>query len=593
MKKMRSYLALLACLLIGSPLLVVAQSNDYNNRYKNAKALLNEGNDKLAMESFKQLSVEDPTNSKVPYANFYYAVAAFNSGYIPLAKDLFLQIEKKYGDFPGINEVYLWEAKIGFETSGLFQGMYYATKVAGAKQLKAQNQEQKLFYLNKGDVTQLTGLLGSYPDDKDIAQMLAEKINQQPFESKDLQLLDSLVSTYDLDASSFSTQIQEDVYKETYNVGVLLPLFVERSAASGRYLKKSLAIDLYEGIEMAHDDLFSDKINLLVFDTKRNADTISSLLNNPTMSTMDALIGPLYPQPVRIASGFAYDHAINMINPVSTNSMLTQNNPYSFLSRTGSITLGEEIADYVSQQMINKNAIIYYGTSTSDSLLAYSYKQRIESDSFKVVILKQITKDNPRSIFDELTAAKDVVDSVALQKMWNEGQKVRYLPKMDSLLIRPDSIGHIFVASDNSVMAAEVMSAVTSRGDSTQIIGYGDWYNQSNAGLDLLEHMNIWLAFSEADDINSTENAAIAEKYFSKFHEKPSKYFFMGYHAMQFLASSLIEYGVFFQNGYNKQGSFNPHWQYQNSQDNQAFKIVQLKFGRVVQLNFQQNTKSE
>jgi hypothetical protein len=589
MNPMRTLPALLACFLLFIAPYTYGQSSSYKQNYLSAKNYLASGKFNLAREAFKQLSSEESDNPMVPYATFFYAVATYNSGYIPLARDIFLQIEKKYPKWSEIDEVYLWQSKLGFELSGLFQGIRYARKITDNSDLHETNKKQKLAYLSVADIVSLQAVYNEYPDDPEIGLALAMSLDAEPYEIKNLGLLDSLIVKFNLDRHAFDTKVHADVFKEQYTIAVLLPLFTERLSASGRYLNKSLAVDIYEGIEMAMQDLDSARIKVLIYDTKRDYDKTANIFSQLELQQVDAMIGPLYPKPNKLANAFAYDNAINIINPVSSNSTIIEHNPYSFLMRTGAATLGRGVGGFVVDNVENKNSIIYYGTSATDSIMAYNYKARVEADSFKVVIIKEIGKENPRAIFDELTAAKQVVDSVELRRLWRRQQRVRTLPMMDSLLIQPDSIGHIFVASDNSAMASEVMSAVTSRRDTVQIVGVGSWYNGANAGLDILESMGIWLALSATDNLASDENLRLMERYIHKFHTKPSKYFFMGYSTMQFVAQSLLNYGVYFQNGYNEKGNFNPKWDFQNARDNQAMLIVQLKHGQVVQLNTPDN----
>ena len=586
MNPMRNLTALLACFLFLIAPFSYAQTSSYKQNYLSAKNYLASGKNSLAMEAFKQLSSEESGNPMVPYATYFYAISAYESGYAPLARDIFLQIENKYSDWSEIDEVYLWQSKIGFEESGLFQGIRYSEKISSNSSLNESNKKQKTEYLTAADMPSLQAVYKKYPDDHEIGLALALAVDAEPYETKNLDLLDSLIVRFNLEKSDFATKVHEDVFKDQYTIAVLLPLFSERLSASGRYLKKSLAVDIYEGIEMATEGLDSSRINVLIYDTKRDFNTTAEILAQPELKQADAMIGPLYPKPYNLANGFAYDNTINVVNPVSSNSTIIEHNPYSFLMRTGAGTLGQGAAEYVCNNIENKNAIIYYGTSTTDSIVAYNYKSRIEADSFKVVIIKEIGKDNPRAIFDELTSAKQVVDSVELRRLWRrQNGPTRSLPMMDSLLIQPDSIGHIFVATDNSVMASEVMSAVTIRRDSVQIVGVGSWYDGANAGLDLLENMGIWLAMSASDNLSTPENKLLKERYVRKFHTKPSKYFYMGYHAMQFVAQSLINYGVYFQNSYNEKGGFSPKWNFQQTRDNQVYQIVHIRKGRVIQLN--------
>ena len=573
---------LLACFLLLSALVVNAQDAAYKQRYDQARQLLEEGNYALASESFKSLTSSQYSNPYVPYANFFYGVSAYYNGYKPLARDIFLQLETKFAEWDNIEEVYLWEAKIAFETSGVFKGMLYTSKINKSESLIALSQSLKAHYFKMASVEELSSLIKTYPDDKLLAESLTHKLNQLPFEQKDIALIDSLINQYSLDKAEFTTEIHPDVFKDNYTIGVMLPLFVDRMSASGVYLQKTLAVHLFEGMQMALEDLNSENINMVVFDTKRNADTTAAILAQQQLKNIDGIIGPLYPGPVAQVNSFCYDNKINFVNPVTHNSDLLSSSPFAFLSRTGAATAGTKMAEYVSSQMSNKTAAIYYGTSTGDSIMAYNYKSRIEEDSFQVIIIREIGRDNPRAIFDELTASKEVVDSVELRRIIRkEGRAPRFLPLTDSLLIQPDSIGHIFVASDNSVMSAETMSAINSRADSTQIVGYGGWYNEANAGLQTMEEMGVWLGLSQTDDLNSAQNSRIRQQYLRKYHDQPSEYFFMGYHSMMFMAKSLLKYGVYFQNGYLEKGNFDKLYQFSGAQDNQAFNVVKLLEGKV------------
>ena len=116
MNSMRRLPALLACFLFFVSSIVTAQSSSYKQQYLSAKNLYGSAKYSLAMEAFKQLSSEESGNVMVPYANYFYALSAYKSGYVPLAKDIFLQIESKYPSWDGIDEVYLWQAKLGLNS---------------------------------------------------------------------------------------------------------------------------------------------------------------------------------------------------------------------------------------------------------------------------------------------------------------------------------------------------------------------------------------------------------------------------------------------------------------------------------------------
>ena len=185
--------------------------------------------------------------------------------------------------------------------------------------------------------------------------------------------------------------------------------------------------------------------------------------------------------------------------------------------------MGKIIAEFARQKFINRACAIYYGPRSTDSLTAYNYSVRMRADSFYVAISQRTQTDKAREIYDSLTSALPVVDSVELQRMLDAELEVRFLPKKDSFLLKIDSIGHIFIASDNKAIASEVMSAITSRGDTTQLIGVGNWFSTANASLDLMESLGVWLAMQEYENMMLPTNIRLCNRYMSQYNKNSVK----------------------------------------------------------------------
>ena len=379
--------------------------------------------------------------------------------------------------------------------------------------------------------------------------------------------------------------VPADVFKDSYKVAVMLPLFIDRLWESGVYIQKSLAVDIYEGINLALEEFDTTKIKVQVIDTKKDAGVTQDILSSGRLNDFDAIIGPLYPKPLALVADYANENKINFVNPVSTNSELVRHNPYGFLLRTGAESIGKIIAEFARENIDNKACAIYYGPRATDALTAYNYSVRVREDSFYVAIAQKTQTDKAREIYDSLTSAVPVVDSVELERMWKEGLRVRVLPKKDSFLLKIDSLGHIFIASDNKAIASEVMAAITSRGDTTQLIGVGNWFSTANASLDLMESLGVWLAMQEYENMLNPINIRLRNKYNALHNKKPSKYVYYGYYAMKFLGGSLLEYGVYFQNGYRDKGNIDNLFDFAGSQDNQKLVLYKLEAGIPVIIN--------
>lgn len=575
-KRSPIYIFLLALLVSGS---LMSQPVNYMQNYESAKAKMNAGNYDLSLKGFANLLAADPANKISVYTSYYYGISAYNLDQDKKARDMFLQIVQKYSDWENINETYLWLSKLSFELDNPNQGLYYAEKVSGdasRAQLAADIKGSSLSLLN---ISTLESLLLVHDDEIDIANILAQKIIALPREEQNTDTLRSLIKRYNLDSAELGLNLPDDVFKDKYKVAIMLPLFTDRLWQSGVYIRKSLAVDIYEGIKLAMQELDSSRIEIVVYDTKMDSLTTQYILQSGKLRQTDAIIGPLYPKPLGLVAEYSYENQINYLNPVTTKSELIKDNPYAFLLRTGAESIGKIVADFAYDKFENKSCAIYYGPRATDSLVAYNYSERMEADSFYVAIRQKTQTDKAREIFDSLTSSFSTVDSVELRRMWKEKERVRFLPMKDSLLLNVDSLGHIFVASDNKAIASEVMSAMTSRGDTTQIIGVGNWFSTANAGLSIMEDLGVWLAIQEYENMLHPANIALSRKYMSQYHSKPGKYVYYGYYAMKFIAESLLNYGVYFQNGYQEKGNLNEWFDYSSSQENGKLVIYKLNAG--------------
>lgn len=558
------------------------QTIPYDQEYLLAKQDLREEKFNSAAQRFKVLLSKDPANPKAAYVAFYYGLATYNDGEADQAKTIFQDLVRDHKAWPKLPEAHLWLAKIYFELANPMQAVYHANVAATEKTLKPRLKEFKNIYYPQLDSVALSSILTENKNDTVAARFLARWQVQTPSDRQNTGLLMSLIRDYKLDSTELGLTAPPDIFKAKYRVAVMLPLFSERLWHSGVYLQKSLAVDIYEGIQMAFQEFDTTKISIEVFDTKRDSALTHNIIASGQLAGMDAIIGPLYPEPIRLVSAYAKERKINFLNPVSTNSDIIADNPFAFLLRTGDASIGEIVAGYTRANIDTGAFAVYYGRRRTDSLTAYQYSTLVQADSFLLAIRQKANTAEARQIFDSLTSSVQVVDTLKLRQMLREGENVRFKPLMDSLLLKKDSLGHIFIASDNQAIASEVMAAIAYRGDSTQLIGVGNWFSVPNASLDLMESLNVWLAMQEFENMLSPHNLKLDERYRLRYRQRPSKYVFYGYYAMKFLGESLLKYGVYFQNGYKYEGNFDPLFNFRNSQDNQQLVLYRLDHGHPV-----------
>lgn len=534
--------------LVGFSTLALGQTpeEDYSKKYTGAKMLFSQGNYKLAMEAFKPLIQTDENNKYSQYASFYYALSAYKQGYLPMAKNMLLQIKQLYPNWSKTGEVNLWLGITYFELEEYNSALNALSEVK-----KGKNEEYiknlKAFYLSKIENTEvLKGIFENNPEEVVLGKLLAKRIASQSLADRDQQLLEQLIKKFDLDTEQLNiSMVTETVYKDTYKVAVVLPFIMSKLEPNERPKINQFVIDLYEGIKLAIDTLQKSGIDiqLLAYDTKRDSATTAAILEKPELKGVDVIIGPLSREPTMLVTNFAYQNKINVINPFFASTEIINNNPFSFLYRPSSEVVGERAAEYVSETVKNKNGIIFYsGDSKQDSVLAFSYKKAIEKEGFNIIINKKINKDSTRAILDLLLISNRKIKEASTEEA------------RDKFKIAPDSVGHIFVASDNDLISSKVISAVETRGDSIIVVGSANWMELPAINYDTYDRLKTILYAPALINKETEQFAVFRDKYIAIHKKAPSNMVTDGFELMMFIGKSLKQHGKYFQLGWNKEG---------------------------------------
>ena len=380
-------------------------------------------------------------------------------------------------------------------------------------------------------------------------------------------------------------------------MAVLFPFLYQNMEVSGYYLRKSLVVDIYEGIRMGVEKLKEEGvgIELVTYDTKGDTATTRKLLSMPEMTSVDLIIGPLVPGPSRLASEFAYHNKINMINPVSNNSGVMGSNPYAFLLNPSAKTLGRAAGRHAihGHGLKGKNTIIYYGYRDTDYNMATEFANIVKSDSFNIIGMYRVHRDSTERIFDYLTAKQYVLDTLGNQVYVEveEGEEIAddKKKKLEEYIIAPDSIGSIFVATFDYKIASEVFSSVANRGDSIQIIGHGSWLLDKTANYKSMQNLGTWMLAADYVNYSGYKYLEFESKYIENQHIIPSKYVLAGYDCIMFTGYCLSNFGKYFQNGLKdsviEDIGLRRGYDFRNANDNQYIPLISFKELRITIMN--------
>ena len=538
----------------------------WDEQYQEGKEFLRLGRYKLAMQTLKPLISEFENNVDVRYASFYYAVAAWHNGDVIEAKNMFLQLKQKYPDWNKLDEINLWLIKIYFD-EGQFERARNLMHELHSDEVREDARKLEADYLSGLSYDQLYDLITGNTNDREIARALADRIIQKPLYDQDRALLENIVSVFDLDPARYQTgQTEKSIKKEEYHVAILFPFLFDELSNLNAGISNGFIIDLYEGIKAGARALEKKGIRIILhaYDTKKEASATREILSLPELKSMDLIIGPLWPEPVLLVNEFSFTNKINMINPLSSNQQIIDKNPYALLFMPSSRTMGIKTAAFIAgMDNDNKNYFLFYGTGQKDSVLAYSYMGKLEEADYQLCHMQEVRTDEGKSILDVLT------QTITVEKEDEE---------YDSLVIAPDSLGHVFVASNKAPLAANAITAIQTRGDHIMLVGEYQWLKYREISIEPLEQLNAHLMAPAFIDKKSNAYMQTVTTYLKTHHTLPGDNYFIGYDLAVIIGQLMHDFGTHFQSEPEASGfisgKFTPGFMLDGHNNNQYVPIV-------------------
>lgn len=562
----------LVVLLWGVVFSTAVQAQDFRRQYTSARAFFDKKQYGLAMEAFKPLIVYDKDNVYQEYASFFYALSAYHQKFTAVAKDMLLQIKQLHPDWDQMPEVNYWLAKIYFDQREYFQAMHMLG-VYPALNHQKNVVGMKSHYLGEiEDVEVLRMMWEEYPRDTVVAKTLVRAISRQPLPEQDAQLIDSLVSGFGFDRNEFESALMPaNVFKDEYVVSLLFPFLAGTLEPTTATKVNQSILDLYLGIKMAADSLrgLGINIDLRAYDTERSIPVTLGLLEKEEMKSSDLIVGPLFQNQVKPVQDFSIANKINMISPVSGNSEFFGDNPFGLLLQPRSETIGERSAEWIAAHVRNKNCMVFYGETAKDTVTAASFLKRAKELDLNIVWAEKVARENSVTIFNKLATP------VEYDEFKNPIE----------FELKIDSIGSVFMVSDDPILYTKVISGVDTRGDSTIIVGNESWLNNAAANFATYERLHITMAAPTFTSASNPNYEVFRQEFIRRHGILPTEFSKIGFEFMWFVGHSLKEYGVYFQEGLKGRG-FVPGYlfrgyDFSTGQSNQFVPFVHFKEGRV------------
>lgn len=503
---------------------VFAQSSvSYKQEYEHGKQLYQQGKYALCMEVMQKVIPYDQANPYSTYASFYYALAAYKQNYFVVAKNMLVQIEKLNPQWSNIQEVYFWLGLCEFENKNPFEALKQFSKITKAQTKVEADVASEHYLMQVKDAETLRMLLEDNQKNKAVASALIRLLwNQQTTETREEILKLSRQNQIDLPREfTNKNQIKE---KDKLVVSVLFPFVVNTLDNSPSKKRNQFVLDLYNGMQLATDTLNKMSINveLRAYDTERNNDKIKAITALPEVNQSDVWIGPLLREENQALQEASIQYKVPIINPLSNDLTLVKGNDLGLLFEPDAASFGSKSAQFLKAQPLihKKKSIVFYGPALRDSVMAWSFIQEAEKQGIKIIAKQLITRESVERI-TKMIATPTEYDEWKAPKQFT-------VPK--------DSIGAVFVASDDPIIYTKVVSTVEVRKDNTMIIGNESWLESGTVDIEKFQRMNIRLYAANYSDKNNEWNKAFNKSYIRKHGKAPiglsTNYARIGYELM-------------------------------------------------------------
>ncbi len=581
MKTFANWLWLIALWLSGTLDPVQAQQvSEPERRYKAAVRLVQTGDYDRARTELDALAQRG--GSIAPYATYYSAIALFRQKKYPEARSVLKQLMDRYPDWQKIDEAHYLFACVAMESNQYEDAMRQLQSIGNAA-LKADASKVERYFLPRiTELSRLKAMQKEFPENRNLALALIDLIQRTSSDKSDLELSDQLTNRFGVPSTAsvarppapapepaadakpvITTKPPVPVRnrnKGYYNVAVLFPFKVNEFDAEQRARTNQYLFDLYEGIKLAKAQLQNEgvTINLFAYDIDNTANKTLELINNPSFSQTDLIIGPLYAEPNRLMASYAGQNGIPLVNPIATSSELIANQPLSYLAQPSLVQQAEKVVAFAQSLTPVRRAAVYYGSTRKDSLLAMAYQTELKKQGVQLTDFRRMGVTA-----DAMTTSLTITEA--------------------------NRTGYVFLASSNEKDGPRLLDVLSRRGIKSPLLATTTAFDIYRNSLSTFSRRELYLLAMDYIDPTRPAVEAFQETYLSKRNIIPSVFASEGYDLMLFFGRSLAKNAFQTQTRNALRSETDDYilsgFDYTQSNDNQIVPILKFDGGRFVKAN--------
>lgn len=284
-------------------------------------------------------------------------------------------------------------------------------------------------------------------------------------------------------------------------------------------------LQFYEGVLIAVDSMQKAgmKIELDVYDTKDNPETIRNIVKSGDFTATDLIIGPVYENVQSEVAGIAAQNRIPLISPFTPKSDLINSNPEFYQINPTREYLAEATAEMIAKDYANTNFIV---VKTS------AYDGKPEEQLVKLIRSKLArSADNHDGKFTEYDFRKERANGLR-NILLTDKENVIFIPSSDE--------GELSVAISNINNLSDEYPIT--------LIGSGN-YQQRYPSIEVAHYHNLKFRYINPYWIEYDDSPTIKyfEKFITDFGTEPNSYGVQGFDVAYYFLNALNRFGKDFE----------------------------------------------
>jgi len=320
---------------------------------------------------------------------------------------------------------------------------------------------------------------------------------------------DSLIQETEIDIKD--TIIEEEEPKEMFH---------------GFYEDSENFLRFYEGVLLAVDSLQESGmlINLSVYDTQRDIDSIRKYIYDEGFIQTDLIIGPVYPGVQKEVATIAAKNRIPMVSPLASNSNLLRSNRHYYQVNPSRDFLAYKTAELIAEEYFNSNFIEFrIGDSESKEM-------------------ERVTDMVREKLFNSGYWGQPNGFTYNVYNFEDEG------PFGFSRILSHEKENVVFISSLNEGDLSIALSNIDNHSEdySITLIGF-NWY-QKFKSIDIEYFHNLKLHYIAPYwvDFNDPATISFFQKFKKNFYTEPGNFGMQGYDVAFYFLNAIKHFGLDF-----------------------------------------------